>query len=514
MVYSNSQYLEKHAFKRMINMFTVSLFWKDKQGRYLGANDYQLRMAGLEKESDIIGKTDYDMPWAKSADKITKVDQSILKSGIAKELEEEATLYDGTSVIMLSKKAPLLNENNQIIGIIGASFDVTKRKEFESSLYKEKSDTAAYLAEIIDKIPGSVYWKDKNGVYLGCNAFVLKMAGATEKTDIIGKTDYDMPWRDFAPDLSRIDSRIIEQQKAEEIEETPTLADGSKITMLTNKSPLKDSNSKVVGIIGVSLDISERKVLESKLVLSKEQAEQSNISKANFIKNIEHDIRTPFSGIYSLTEYLLSLEKDNSKRHYLKVIMEGSKSLLDYLNNIIEIVKSTGEQTFKVRCDLYSLVQDVLKMHKPFAETKKIRLVDLSEKTLPTYIMIDKTKLMTILINLVNNAIKFTDVGEVTIKIGIENIHKEDRSCVLKLEITDTGVGIPKNEQQNIYKKLFKLSHSNENKYAGNGIGLYIVRTMIEDLNGEIYLDSDVGKGSHFCCLIPATISLTNEVKL
>jgi PAS domain S-box-containing protein len=176
--------------------------------------------------------------------------------------------------------------------------------EQQQAIIEEKRAEIFRLKSVIEKLPGSIYWKDRNGVYLGCNEFVLKMAGARHDKEIIGKTDFNMPWKRYAEELRIIDKKVLKTELPVEIEESPVLADGQQVVVLTNKVPLRDENGDVIGIISISVDITERKQMEAILEDTKNKAELANQTKMAFLENMRHDIRTPLTGIIGCADIL------------------------------------------------------------------------------------------------------------------------------------------------------------------------------------------------------------------
>ncbi|MDR2251785.1 MAG: PAS domain-containing protein, partial [Endomicrobium sp.] len=247
------------------------IYWKDVDGVYLGCNQAEAEVLGFKSSKEVIGKTDYDLSWKNEAEILRKVDQRIMQSEVFEQILEEVTTSDGRKVIMLTKKSPLYDDKNNIIGIIGASIDITDRRAKEGK--ENELKMRHYINNILEYVPGCIYWKDVNGVYLGCNQMEVEVLGLNSSEQMIGKTDYQLPWKNIATRLEKTDKQIMETKIPEEVIETPTLADGKTLVMLTKKSPLYDEKWNVVGIIGVSIDITDRKKkeeLETKLKLQEE----------------------------------------------------------------------------------------------------------------------------------------------------------------------------------------------------------------------------------------------------
>jgi two-component system, OmpR family, aerobic respiration control sensor histidine kinase ArcB len=367
--------------------------------------------------------------------------------------------------------------------------------------------------EIVDAVPASIYWKDKNGYYLGCNKYMLVMAGLNKLTDIIGKRDDQLVWKDVADELFKIDRQVMQDNKTLEIEETPLLANKQKRVFLTTKTPLHLKTGAVTGLIGVSLDITERKKLEEDLLrksIALAKAQEVNEAKDNFILNIEHDIRTPFSGIYGLSEYLVG-ETEGEIKELLQMIKKATKELLNYCNNIIEYsrLQSGVIPLLDRKFDLKQLAEKVLIMEKPAAVHKQLDLYFEYDSNLPRLFIGDEYRIQRILINLLGNAIKFTKEGRVSLKI--KQLKQKARRCIVQIIVSDTGIGIPESQQTKIFERFIRLSPSNQNYYKGAGLGLTSVKNLLESLDGELELKSQVGEGTTFICTLPLKISLHDE---
>ena len=408
-------------------------------------------------------------------------------------------------------RTPFYGDNKKIIGVLALGIDVTEEKKHEKEVINFGEIAQIYLENIISHLPGSVYWKDRNGVYLGCNDFVVKMAGAKNRFDIIGKTDYELPWKDYADELKEIDESIMENNQSIEIEETPVFPDGTQMTMLTNKSPLRTKNGEIIGIIGVSLDITARKKAEIQLKEEKEKVELANKVKTEFIQNMEHDIRTPFSGIYSLAGLLKEIENDPQKKEYLEEISSCAKELLDYCNAIIDYSRLGLETSplLSKKFDLKKLIESIVAMEIPSVTMKKLDL-QMEYSNTPETIIGDQYRVQRILINLVSNAVKFTHHGY--IKIITRTARRvDDKNVILQISIKDTGIGIPEDKKNYIYEKFTRLTPANKGVYKGSGLGLTVVKQLIEELNGEIEVIDNPEGGTIFICTFPFKLPLVSD---
>ena len=376
--------------------------------------------------------------------------------------------------------------------------DITEKKGLEEKIFN--------LDFIIKKVPGYVFWKDINSTLLGCNENFAYKAGLEKPEDIVGKTDYDLPWdKNEAENYVRDDQEVIRTGKPKlHIEETQRYAKRKESVILTNKVPTYDLNGNITGVLGIFMDITKIKQAERALKREKEKAELANLAKTQFIANMEHDLRTPCSGIAEMSKILEAMENDTQKKEILKDIVACSSQLLKILNSILDFEKINAG-TIPIQLEEFNIhyvLASIYAMNKLNAKKKKLQLSINCKKNVPAILIGDEHRISRILLNLVVNAIKFTHNGSV--KIIIETVEQSGQDkAVLKFIVRDTGIGIPETELGNIFDKFTKLIPSNIDSYQGSGLGLSIVKRFVKDLKGEIKVKSKINKGSTFTCIIP-----------
>jgi signal transduction histidine kinase len=244
--------------------------------------------------------------------------------------------------------------------------------------------------------------------------------------------------------------------------------------------------------------------MEKELNLAKEKAELANQTKTEFIRNLEHDIRTPLSGIKSVTKYLETIETDPKKKEFLSDIEIATNELLNYLDNIVEFSQiNTGTAPLILKeFDLEQVLKGIINIELAAAKDKRLDLMLNYEEHMPKKVIGDRFRLHRMLLNLLNNAIKFTDHGFVKINVNVAKC-MPNNEVILRIAVEDTGIGIAKKNYEIIYDKFTRCDPSNKGIYKGTGLGLWIVKQFIQDLRGEIHLESELGKGSVFTCLLP-----------
>ena len=286
--------------------------------------------------------------------------------------------------------------------------------------------------------------------------------------------------------------------------------DGHYYYIRTEKKPLY-KDGKMIGVSAVAFDITDQKILEEELNEQKTIAEQANLIKTEFIRNMEHDIRTPFNGVWGMANFLWEQETDPLKKEYLGDITQSAKELLDYCNGILDFSK-VASGLFPItekKFNLLNVVESVLKIEMPAAKNKNLHLDLHLSKDIPKIVVGDHYRLCRLLINLVSNAIKFTKKGQVSIDVKLLN--KTDDAYLIRFTIKDTGEGIPIEQQSYIFEKFSRLSPSNKGLHKGSGLGLIIVKQFMEEMKGEIDLKSTLGEGTDFICTIPFKVPLTED---
>ena len=382
----------------------------------------------------------------------------------------------------------------------------------ENETLRQRMDMLNY---IITKVPGFVFWKDTELRLMRCNDNFANQVGFQQPEDVVGLTDYDLPWnpeqtKKFIRDDSEILKTGIEKMN---IEEKQRQLNGKDLFLLTSKVPLYD-HDKIAGVLGIYVDVTPFKEVEQALRAEKDKAEVANRLKSDFILNMQHDIRTPISGIYGMTELLINMKIPTDIQSPLTEVAQAAKELLDYCNDILDFshVEYGSRPVVNQPFSLKQLINSVLRMQKPAARLKKIRLSMHYGKKVPDVMLGDAYRIKRVLINLISNAVKFTSQGYVKVSIRSEKHNLTTREQVIRFSIEDSGIGIPAEKIDFIYEKFSKITPSNKGLYKGNGLGLRIVKQFIEEMSGNISVNSELNQGTVFQVFLPLTIPLSNHI--
>lgn len=279
--------------------------------------------------------------------------------------------------------------------------------------------------------------------------------------------------------------------------------DGNYYWVDTTIVPFFNDKGKPTQYIAIRADITEKKKVEEDLIEATKIAENSVRVKEEFLSNMSHEIRTPMNGIIGYTDLLLEMTLSSEQSEFLDRIKKSSNSLLVLTNDILDLSKlESGKLIFEsIEFDLIDLIDQVIKMVEHSAKRKGIELSLYIDSKCPRYIKGDPTRLNQVLLNLINNAVKFTEVGEVNIYVKPQS--QKDDKVNITFKIEDTGIGMNKASQKIIFNSFTQARSDTTRKYGGSGLGLAIVKMIINQKQGEIHLDSTLGKGTTFTITIP-----------
>ncbi|ASQ45542.1 Aerobic respiration control sensor protein ArcB [Legionella clemsonensis] len=346
------------------------------------------------------------------------------------------------------------------------------------------------LENVIRQMPCYVYWKDKEFRYIFCNDITAEIMGLPSAKHAIGKTDYDFGWDKALVDTYRAtDKKIITTgEPILNLEEKLIDKNGRVYHTLVNKMPLKNHLGEIIGLLGITVDVTGVKKAE--------------IAKANFIANMSHDIRTPLTGIIGMAQLLENKVQTHEERQFASWIYESGQQLLKLLNGVLDLVSAEQAKEDDIHKDVFDLreaIEDIIFLEKPTLFHKNLQCHLTIDQEVPVQIQTDRFKLSRIILNLVGNAIKFTENGSITIRVKkISGI--PDR---LECHISDTGKGIPKALLPKIFERFYRVSPSYKGDYTGHGLGLHIVEKFIALLGGSIKVNSIENVGTEFIFTIP-----------
>jgi len=416
---------------------------------------------------------------------------------------KDGTFYDEEMTI-----TPVRDETGAVSHYVAIKQDITERKQADERI----AASERMIRTILDLLPQRVFWKDREGRYLGCNRIFLEDTGMK---DVVGLTDYDMPWkREEAEFYCLCDRRVMENNRPElSIVETQRNAVGEDVWLLTNKSPFHDAHDQVVGVIGTYHDITTIKKAELEITRARDAAEAANRAKSDFLANMSHEIRTPMNGIIGMTELTLTTELTPDQRDQLNTVRECADSLLTLLNDILDLSKiEAGKLDLEsTNFDLINTVETAVSVLAARAMEKNLEVICSIDPDTPRYVQGDSLRLRQVLLNLMGNAVKFTDHGEIIVGTKVESAR--DGKAALYFFVSDTGIGIPQDRLTSIFESFTQVDSATTRKFGGSGLGLTISQRIVEMMGGAIKVESELGEGSTFSFRIEFPWTESNAIK-
>ena len=496
---------QQDLFRNVADNMPDMLWAKDLKGKYLFANKALCEnLFQIRDTSTPIGKTyeectrkikeqpEYinDNNWFTVGIKHTNYDNIVLDTGLSTRYEENGYIK-GVFKCLDIIKSPLLNANNEIIGVVGAARDITEKKRDEREI--------KLLGKSIEQSPVSILITDENGVIKYVNPKLCSVSGFTP-SELIGTPIYELQ-RDIKRDVDfKYMLESIKSGKEWHGEVKNYKKDGEEYWENISVSPIFDDSGKIINYISIKEDITQKKRNFEELTKAKEKAEESDRLKSAFLANMSHEIRTPLNGILGFSNYINSggLNSDEIVE-YSGIISQCGEKLLSMINNIIEIsrIDTNKIDTNLKQVNPAKLINECANQFFFNIKDAGIELVtQIPNEQQEITLLTDSLRLNQIITNLINNAIKFTKVGY--IKVG----YKTDSNNVI-FYVEDTGIGIDKDNIDKIFDRFYQVDNSFARGYDGVGLGLSLCKGFAELLGGKIWVDSQIGKGSTFYVQIP-----------
>jgi two-component system sensor histidine kinase/response regulator len=402
---------------------------------------------------------------------------------------------DASSFPVECISTPILDESSRPLGAVVTFDDVTERKRAERELAHERR----LFDALMDNIPDTIYFQDTACRFMRINKAQARMLGIADPQEAIGKTDFDFFPPDFAQASYDAEKRLLETgQPIIGAEEKLTRPDGQVQWLSATEVPIRDAKGKIVGYVGISRDITDRKRAEMELADAKKAAESANRIKGEFLANMSHEIRTPMNGVIGMTELVLDTELTREQREYVETIRNSAESLLTVINDILDFSKiEAGKLDLNpIAFVLRDSLEETTKALAHRAFEKGLELTCDVRPEVPESVIGDPTRLRQVLMNLAGNAIKFTESGEVALRAEVES--RTQQSVVVHFSIRDTGIGIPSDKHRLIFGAFSQADTSTTRRFGGTGLGLAISSRLVAMMNGRIWFESAPGQGSTF----------------
>jgi len=398
---------------------------------------------------------------------------------------------DGTTFWIEYSTSLLVIDGHEYV--IGMDRDATARKKAEAELRTSE----AFLMSLLENLPFYIYRKDRANRLTYANANYCKRRGKP-LNELLGLSDFELSPHDIALKAVADNEWVMQNRQTLEKEEEHTKPDGSKFWLQIIKVPIYDVAGEVVGTQGMYWDVTERHQAVESLRDARLAAEAATKAKSEFLANMSHEIRTPMNGVIGMTGLLLDTKLDDLQREFAETIRTSADTLLTVINDILDFSKiEAGKLHFEeLDFGLVETVEGTLDMLAERAQRKGIELVSAIPPDVPAFLVGDPGRLRQVLVNLISNALKFTERGEVVVRVFKEA--ESDTHATLRFNVIDTGIGIPAEVQARLFQAFSQADTSTTRRFGGTGLGLAISKQIVAMMNGQIGVQSEPGKGANF----------------
>jgi PAS domain S-box-containing protein len=381
----------------------------------------------------------------------------------------------------------------------GLAAEISDRESAEAAL-RESSELISLLLE---SAPEAIYGVDLAGDCTFCNAACLRLTGYDDSSELLGRNmhaviHYAKPdGTPYPVQECSIYAGFEDEHGAHGDDEVLWRKNGTSFPV-EFWSRLLHRNNRVIGMVVTFVDVTVRKQAEEGMRSAKEAAEAGSRAKSEFLANMSHEIRTPLNGVIGMTELALGTDLTEEQRDYLDTVKLSGDALLCVINDILDFSKiEAGKSDLEVsEFDLRASLEAILKTFALRASEKKLELLYEVDDEVPEMVRGDENKLRQILVNLLGNAIKFTHAGEVGLRVKIDKV--EDKKYLLRFTVSDTGVGLAADVRKLIFDPFTQADNSTTKNYGGTGLGLAISARLVKMMGGEIWVESEPGRGSQF----------------
>ena len=394
----------------------------------------------------------------------------------------------------------------------GAAFGLRRQVRRQTAIIRDRLEEEQALKqqyqELFDGANDLVFMCDTGGRITALNGAGERMTGSSRK-EAAGEVAY----RFFAPEqrghVREAFVQIARSRVSRRFEAEIVQPGGERRTLEVDARPIV-RDGQLTGIQAIGRDITGRKQFEHGLERAKVAAESASRAKSEFVANMSHEIRTPLNGVIGMTELLLASDLDRTQREYAATVRTSAESLLHVINDVLDFSKiEAGRLEFRQDpFDLHQAVGETLRTFAVAAHRRGLELSCLVEADVPRQVVGDGDRLRQILVNLVGNAVKFTHEGGVDVRIGVERA-PEQGTCLLRFDVQDTGIGIPADRTRAVFEAFTQADNSLTRRYGGTGLGLTIVSSLVSNMGGRIWVESEVGRGTTFTFTLQVGVAET-----
>ncbi|MGL1890546.1 MAG: transporter substrate-binding domain-containing protein [Spirochaetaceae bacterium] len=461
------------------DIVSSKIFWTDE---LYSLHDIEKSMMIAEPDRDWVGES-IDCYVGEYKQKVSDAFNLAISEGIPYDLTVSFKSWSGREFWARTTGDPIY-ENGKIVRIAGNFWDIDEQRRADIALEENKK----FLESIINNSGNLIYAKDLDGKYMLANKN-WELLNDFEPGSTIGKTDEEL-YGEAGKRYRKVDLEIIEGRHTVRTEEK-NIKNGKELAFLSIKFPIYNVSGELTAIAGIATDMTE-------LIDAKENAIEAAKAKSDFLANMSHEIRTPMNAIIGLSHLILKTDLTEKQSDYIGKINNSSNNLLGIINDILDFSKiEAGKLNIEsIPLNLHNVFEDLGSIVSEKAKDKGLELIFHVDTKLPINLIGDPLRLGQILLNLTNNAIKFTESGEIMVQAVLESIN--DKTVIIKYNVKDTGIGLSNKQQNKLFQAFSQADTSTTRKYGGTGLGLSISKRLVELMHGQIGVESIEGEGSNF----------------
>ncbi len=485
------RYEERMLFNHAVLENSPPMFWIDRDSGQLSyANPAMCKHLGYLPE-ELLGMkiSEYDMEFGD--DGVAGLEDNIARAQGPISFDSRHRRKDGVvrDVRLWAFKTEAAGKSMFVI----TARDLTAQKLAE----REKRRQEATLKSLIDSISDLIFYKDRNGRYLGCNTAYAAAVGRSVD-EIRGLTCHDLFVKEEADAMEERDRQSMTLLREQASECSIINAEGRRIVYDTVVSPLWDELGQPQGLLGISRDVTERRRNEEDIRRAKEIAEEATRMKSDFLANMSHEIRTPMNAIIGLSHLVLKTDLTARQRDYIAKVQTSGQHLLGVINDILDFSKVEAGKLDLEQADfeLEKLLDNTGSLISEKCHAKGLELVFEVAPDVPPNLVGDSLRLGQILLNYANNAVKFTDKGEIVISVRASE--RTETGVLLNFRVQDTGIGLTEEQKGRLFQSFSQADTSTTRRFGGTGLGLAISKKLAGLMGGDVGVESEHGKGSTF----------------
>ncbi len=481
---AESRQLFKIVFDHSPSAITVT----DSQERIVAWNPMAEKMLGMSK-ADLFNKPVSSLYQPKEWKRIRSM--NIRHKGMLSNIDTQVLCKDGSLLDVSASISVLKDTKGQVIGSIGILNDITREKLAQHQMRESENK----LRIILDNSAAAITMTDEKEQIVSWNSFAQKLLGMGPQDLLCRQVSSLYPPEEW----KMIRSLNIRQSGFMHHMETKVIRkDGSVIDVDLSVNILKDDRGKIVGSVGMLQDITERKHANELILQAKLAAEEANSAKSVFLAKMSHEVRTPMNAIIGMIDLTLDTPLNEEQKDNLKVAKDAADNLLSLINDILDLSRAQAGKVVieEIEINVPDVVKNVCKGLMVLARNKGVDVVWTIDPEIPRLLTGDPVRLRQVIVNLVNNAIKFTHKGKVLVNVKMKSLTKKD--CELVFEIVDSGIGISSKNLPHIFDVFTDAHNTTARRYGGTGLGLAICKKIVEMMRGSIEVESIEGTGSTF----------------